>query len=131
MAMSRNRDTLVRHFPLAEPRVYPPLAPDILTSCFDVLLPPRPLIFGPWCACRAPPATRSCKPASAALLSLILLLSLSPNRARGLPAGLQYPPCPHRLAQCACKGWPCAAFWGKTARWWSNPSWRLLCLSPF
>ena len=43
MAMSRYRDALVRHFPPAEPRVYPPLVPDILTSCFDVLLlPPRP-----------------------------------------------------------------------------------------
>ena len=43
MAMSRYRDALVRHIPPAEPLVYPPLVPDILTSCFDVLLlPPRP-----------------------------------------------------------------------------------------
>ena len=43
MATSRYRDALVRHLPPAEPRVYPPLVPDILTSCFDVLLlPPRP-----------------------------------------------------------------------------------------
>ena len=42
--MSRYRDALVRHVPPpAEPRVYPPLVPEILTSCFDVLiLPPRP-----------------------------------------------------------------------------------------
>ena len=43
MAMSRYRDALVRHLPPAEPLVYPPLVPHILTSCFDVLLlPPRP-----------------------------------------------------------------------------------------
>ena len=43
MAMSRYRDALVRHAPPAEPRVYPPLVPELLTSCFDVLiLPPRP-----------------------------------------------------------------------------------------
>ena len=46
MAMSRYRDALVRHVPHvppAEPRVYPPLVPEILTSCFDVLiLPPWP-----------------------------------------------------------------------------------------
>ena len=42
VAMSRYRDALVRHVPLAEPRIYPPV-PEILTSCFDVLLlPPRP-----------------------------------------------------------------------------------------
>ena len=43
MALSRYRDALVRHAPPAEPWVYPPLIPEILTSCFDVLiLPPRP-----------------------------------------------------------------------------------------
>ena len=43
MAMSRYRDALVRHAPPAEPRVYQPLVPELLTSCFDVLiLPPRP-----------------------------------------------------------------------------------------
>ena len=43
MALSRYRDALVRHAPPAEPWVYPPLVPEILTSCFDVLiLPPRP-----------------------------------------------------------------------------------------
>ena len=42
MALSRYRDALVRHAPPAEPRVYPPLILEILTSCFDVLiLPPR------------------------------------------------------------------------------------------
>ena len=46
------------------------------------------LIFGPWCACHALPAIRSCKPASAALLLLVLLLSLSPNLALGLQARL-------------------------------------------
>ena len=43
MALSRYRDALVRHAPPAEPWVYPPLIPEVLTSCFDVLvLPPRP-----------------------------------------------------------------------------------------
>ena len=43
MAMSRYRDALVRHALPAEPCVYPPLIPEILTSCFDVLiLPPLP-----------------------------------------------------------------------------------------
>ena len=43
MALSRYRDGLVRHAPPAEPWVYPPLIPEVLTSCFDVLvLPPRP-----------------------------------------------------------------------------------------
>ena len=37
MAMSRCRDALVRHVPPAEPCAYPPLVPDILTSCFNVL----------------------------------------------------------------------------------------------
>ena len=44
------------------------------------------LIFGLWCACRVPPAIRSCKLASAALLLLILLLSQSPSLALGLQA---------------------------------------------
>ena len=43
MALSRYRDALVRHAPPAAPWVYPPLIPEALTSCFDVLvLPPRP-----------------------------------------------------------------------------------------
>ena len=43
MALSRYRDALVRHAPPAEPWVYPPLIPEVLTSCFDVLvLPARP-----------------------------------------------------------------------------------------
>ena len=84
--------------------------------------PLHSLIFGPWCACRAPPVIRSCKPASAALLLLILLLSLSPNLALGLQARLlPLPPPPNA---CARNGWPCAASQGETARWWSNPGWR-------
>ena len=78
------------------------------------------LIFGPWCACRAPQAIRSCKPASAALL-LLILLSLSPNLALGLQA--RPPPRP----QCAKRAqWlpPCTASSGETARWWSSPGWR-------
>ena len=44
------------------------------------------LTFAPWCGCRAPPAIRSCKPASAALWWLNRRLSLSPNLALGLQA---------------------------------------------
>ena len=43
MALSRYRDVLVRRAPPAEPWVHPPLIPEVLTSCFDVLvLPARP-----------------------------------------------------------------------------------------
>ena len=39
MALSRYRDALIRQRPV----VYPPLIPEVLTSCFEaLLLPPRP-----------------------------------------------------------------------------------------
>ena len=56
-------------------------------------------VSGLWSACRALPATRSCKPASAAPLLLTLLPTLSLNLVWGCRR--DYSPCPLRL-KCLC-----------------------------